>query len=126
LKKISHVLVHSDSLRDSVDWYEKLLAQNAKPDVRFNALPRFEMEKGADLLIDDNRLCNSSRVFFESLKSDIRVNPIAIMETDDLNASLEKVRSRGAIISNGIESRMGVRFFIFNDPNGNEFMVISE
>jgi len=123
LKKISHVLVHSDDLQDSVGWYEKLVARSAKPDSMFEGLPCIQMEKGADLLIDDNRLCQSPRVYFESHKSDIRVNPIAIMETDDLNASLDKVRSRGAIAANGIESRMGVRFFAFQDPDGNGFLV---
>jgi catechol 2,3-dioxygenase-like lactoylglutathione lyase family enzyme len=123
LKKISHVIVHSDNLQDSVGWYEQLVARKAKPDARFEELPCIQMEKGAHLLIDDNRLGESPRVFFESLAKDIRVSPIAIMETDDLNASLDKVRSRGAVVAGGIETKMGVRFFIFHDPDGNGFMV---
>lgn len=123
LKKISYVLVHSDNLQESVGWYEKLVAKSAEPDTRFKELPSIRMEKGADLIMDDNRLCQSPRMFFESLKSDTRVNPIAVIEADDLDAALEKVSSRGGVVAHGIETKMGVRFFMFADPDSNEFMV---
>lgn len=123
LSRISRIVMHADSLPDTIRWYEAFLARNSEPDLQFGELPSIRMDRGAHLLIDDNRLSQSPRVFFEKLQLDLRVNPIVIIESPDLPAALDHVRSKGAIADKGIESRLGVRFFIFHDPDGNGLMV---
>jgi predicted lactoylglutathione lyase len=71
LKKISYILIHSDNLQESAGWYEKFVARSANPDSLFEELPCIRMDEGAFLLIDDNRLCQSPRVYYENLKLDI-------------------------------------------------------
>ncbi len=115
--------MHADNLQDTVGWYEALVAISAEPDLQFGELPCIRMDRGAHLLIDDNRLSQSPRVFYDKLQLDLRVNPIVIVESPDLPAALVHVRSKGAIADKGIESRLGIRFFIFHDPDGNGFMV---
>ncbi|WP_161827299.1 VOC family protein [Brevibacillus choshinensis] len=43
-----------------------------------------------------------------------------------LAAALDHVRSKGAIVANGIESRQGVQCFTFQDPDGNGLMVVQK
>lgn len=123
LSKISRILVHADDLPETVGWYEAFLARKSEPDLQFGELPCIRMDRGAHLLIDDNRLSQSLRVFYEKLQMDLRVNPIAIIESPDLNAALDHVRSKGAIVDKGIESRLGIRCFLFHDPDGNGQLV---
>lgn len=125
LGKISHFVVHTDNLQDTVGWYEKLLARSVGPDVPFGELSSIRMDRGPRLLIDDNSLSQSSPVFYDQLKLELRANPIAIIESTDLSAALDHVRAKGAISDKGIESRLGVSFFMFYDPDGNGFMVYS-
>lgn len=75
------------------------------------------MDRGAHLLIDDNRLSQSPRVFYDRMQLEFRVNPIPIIETHDIEATLDFVRSKGAK-DGRIETRLGVRFFTFYDPDG--------
>lgn len=124
LSRISHVLVHADHLERSTGWYERLVMRTADPDPGCGNLPCIAMDKGASLLIDDNRLCDAPRVFFGSLQSDRRVNPLAILETPRLETTLDRLLARGAAAPRGIESRAGANnFFVFYDPDGNGFMV---
>jgi catechol 2,3-dioxygenase-like lactoylglutathione lyase family enzyme len=126
LGKISRILVHADNLQDTISWYEALLARRAEPDLQFGELSYIRMDRGPHLLFDDNRLSQSERVFYEKLQLDLRANPIAVIESPDLPAALDHVRSKGAVADKGIESRLGVRFILFHDPDGNGFMVIEK
>lgn len=110
LSKISHVLIHTDTMSDTVEWYEALVARSAQQDSTFENIPCIQLEKGAHLLFDDKRLCKNEK-------------PIGIIETSDLEAALAHVRAKGAEVVNGIESRMGLSYFVFHDPDGNGFMV---
>lgn len=122
LGRMSRVIVHADNLEETVRWHENFVARQAEADEAYGGLPRIRMDKGADLLFDDNRLSASPRVFFESLQADMRVNPIAIVETTDVNAALKHVRSKGVTASDQV-FRLGVRFFVIQDPDGNGLMV---
>jgi catechol 2,3-dioxygenase-like lactoylglutathione lyase family enzyme len=123
LGKMNRIFVHTDSLADSVGWHEALLAKSAQPDLQFGELPSIRMDQGPHLLFDDNRLSQSQPVFYEQLQLDLRANPIAVIESPDLPAALEHVRSKGAVVDKGIESRFDIQFFIFYDPDGNGFLV---
>jgi hypothetical protein len=126
LGKINRIVVHADNLQDTALWYEALVARSSEPDMQFGELPCIRMDRGPHLLIDDNRLSQSERVFYEKLQLDLRANPIVMIESPDLPAALEHVRSKGAVAVKGIESRLGVRFIMFYDPDGNGFMVIEK
>lgn len=123
LLRISRVIVHADRLTESVAWYERFVDRKAGTDNWFEGLPLIRMDRGAHLLIDDNRLCQSPRVYYDRLQLDFRVNPVAVIETEDLEAALEHVRAKGGRIENGIGERLGVRLFTFADPDGNGLMV---
>lgn len=110
LSKISHVLIHTDKMNDTVEWYEALVARRAQQDLTFKDLPCIQLEKGAHLLFDDKRLCKKEK-------------PIGIIEASDLVSALAHVQAKGAEVVNGIETRMGVSYFVFLDPDGNGFMV---
>lgn len=45
------------------------------------------------------------------------------IESVDIEAALEHVRSKGARVDGGMETRLGVRFFTFYDPDNNGLMV---
>ncbi|MBO9600668.1 MAG: VOC family protein [Cohnella sp.] len=123
LNRISRVLVHADDLNDSAKWFETFLQRQTETDPWTQELPMIRMDRGAHLLIDDNRLSEAPRVFYERLQSDFRVNPIAVIESSDLEGALAYVRSKGAQADRGIENRLGVRCFTFHDPDGNGLMV---
>lgn len=123
LNRISRVIVHAENLQDNVRWYETFLQRNIETDPWIGELPLIRMDRGAHLLIDDNRLCQTPRVFYDRLQLDFRVNPIAIIESQDIEAALDYVRSKGAKVGGGMETRLGVRFFTFYDPDGNGLMV---
>ncbi|NOU97476.1 hypothetical protein GC093_30260 [Paenibacillus sp. LMG 31456] len=106
------------------NWHEDSVAKNSEPDQQFGGLPCIRMDRGAHLLIDDNRLNQSPRAFYNKLQLDLRTNPIAVIESPDLAAALDHVHSKGAIADNGLESRQGVQFFTFQDPDGNGLMVV--
>jgi len=110
LSKIGHVLIHTDTLNETVEWYETLVARTAEPDSRFPVLRCIRLEKGAHLLFDDKRLCESGK-------------PVGIIETPDLDAALAHVQAKGATVARGMETRLDGRCFVFGDPDGNEFIV---
>ncbi|KZE74199.1 hypothetical protein AV654_29950 [Paenibacillus elgii] len=76
--------------------------------------------------IDDNRLNYFPRAFYNKLQLDLHTNPIPAIESRDLAAALDHVRSKGAIADNGLESTQGVQFFTFQDPDGNGLMVVQK
>jgi hypothetical protein len=123
LNRISRIFLHADNLQETVQWYEEFTGRASEPDQQYADLPCIRMDRGADLLIDDNRLSQSPRVFFDKLQQDLRVNPILAIESPDLTAALEHVLSKGATAAGGIESRLGARMFQFQDPDGNAFLV---
>jgi hypothetical protein len=123
LQRITRVIIHADQLSDSEKWYEAFVDQKVESDPWIEGLNRIRMTHGAHLLIDDNRLCKSEKVWFERLQLDLRVNPIAIIESPDLEAALLYVQSKGAALLSGIENRFGLSFFTFYDPDGNGLMV---
>ncbi|MZQ86817.1 hypothetical protein GQF01_32385 [Paenibacillus sp. 5J-6] len=126
LRKISRILVHTDDMDDTTAWYEAFVGKSAGPDLRFSDLPVIPMDRGAHLLIDDNRLSQSSSKFFEQLQLETRTNPIMILESPDVQAALEHVRSVGGLVKEGIETRLGVTCFHFQDPDGNGYLVVEE
>jgi hypothetical protein len=123
LQRITRVIIHADQLSESEKWYETFLDKSVEPDPTIEGLNSIRMSHGAHLLIDDNRLCQTEKVRFDRLQLDLRVNPIVIFESPDLEASLLYVQSKGASIQAGIENRLGLSFFTFNDPDGNGLMV---
>jgi catechol 2,3-dioxygenase-like lactoylglutathione lyase family enzyme len=123
LNRIIRVIIHAENLQDSISWYETFLQRKIEADPCVEELPIIRMDRGAQLLIDDNRLCQTSRVFYDRLQLEFRVNPIAIIESQDIEAALDYVRSKGAKVDGGIATRFGVRFFTFYDPDGNGLMV---
>jgi len=124
LNRISRVIVHASHLEESISWYETFLQRKSGTDPMFHdELPLIRMERGAHLLIDDNRLSQSNSIFYERLQLEFRVNPIVVIETKNIEASLEYVQFKGAKADQVIEYRLGVRLFTFYDPDGNGFMV---
>ncbi|KRF13512.1 VOC family protein [Paenibacillus sp. Soil787] len=122
LRRISRVIIHAENLQDSIEWYEAFLKRTIETDPWTEELPLIRMDRGAHVLIDDNRLSQSPRVFYDRMQLEFRVNPIVIIESHDIEAALDYVRSKGAK-DGGIEARLGVRFFTFYDPDGNGLMV---
>lgn len=126
LRKISSILVHTDDTDDTTAWYEAFVGKSAGPDPRFREIPAIQMDRGPHLLIDDNRLSQSSTKYFEKLQVEARINPIMILESPDLEAALTHVRSAGGLVKEGIETRLGVPCFQFQDPDGNGYLVVEE
>ncbi|MEC0267122.1 hypothetical protein [Paenibacillus anseongense] len=126
LRKISRILVHTDDIEDTTAWYEAFVGKSAGSDPRFGDLPAILMDRGPHLLIDDNRLSHSQSKYFEQLQVETRTNPIMIMESPDLDAALAHVHSVGGLVKEGIEKRLGVTCFHFQDPDGNGYLVVEE
>jgi hypothetical protein len=123
LKRISRVIVHADALGESEGWYEVFLQKSPTPDPFFEGLSSVCMNRGAHLLIDDNRFAQTEKVRYDRLQLDLRVNPVFIIETPDVEEALLHVRNKGAKVKTGIENRLGVSFFTFYDPDDNGLMV---
>lgn len=123
LKRISRILVHADQLQVSEKWYETFLQKVPQSDPVVEELNSIHMDRGAHLLIDDNRLCQTESQYYDRLQLDLRVNPIAIIETSDIEAALVYVQSKGAELRSGIEQRLGLTCFTFYDLDGNGLMV---
>jgi hypothetical protein len=123
LQRISRVIIHADQLSESEKWYETFLDRSVEPDSKVEGLNSIFMSHGAHLLIDNNQLCHTDKVHFERLQLDLRVNPMFIIETPDVEASLLYVQNKGALIHGGIEHRLGLSFFTFYDPDGNGMIV---
>jgi len=123
LHRIVRVVVHADDMRETVGWYETFLQRRTETVPWTGELPYIRMDRGAHVLIDDNRLSQTPRVRYDRLQLDFRVNPIAVIESGDIEAAQAYVRSKGAQVPAGLESRLGVRFFTFYDPDGNGLMV---
>lgn len=123
LNRICRVLVHADHLQVSENWYETFVQKTPQKDSMVEGLNSIYMDRGAHLLIDDNRLCQTEKKHFDRLQLDLRVNPIAIIESPDVEAALAHVQSKGALLHSGIENRLGLTFFTFYDIDGNGLMV---
>ncbi|GIP40767.1 hypothetical protein J31TS4_40470 [Paenibacillus sp. J31TS4] len=122
LNRVSHVIAHAEDLQETVQWYETFLQSKTEIDPQHAELPYIRMDRGAQLLIDDNRLCQSQRVSYDRLQLELRVNPILILETGDIVAAMEYVRSKGIKVDD-LEMRAGTLYFTFYDPDGNGLMV---
>ncbi|WP_199616248.1 VOC family protein [Paenibacillus alkalitolerans] len=123
LKRICRVIVHAEHQGESERWYGTFLDKPAEPDPWVDGLTSFRMTRGAHLLVDDNRLCQTATVHYDKLQIDIRVNPIAIIESPDLENARSHVLAKGAANVSDIAARLGLSFFTFNDPDGNGLMV---
>lgn len=123
LQRVCRVFAHADYQAETEQWYERFLQRSAEPDRSIEGGIAIRMERGADLLIDDNRLANTDKVHFDRLQLDLRVNPILMIETPNIKRSLEYVKSKGAVVKGDIESRFGLTYFTFYDPDGNGLMV---
>lgn len=86
-------------------------------------LNSIHMDRGAHLLIDDNHLSQTKKQRYDRLQLDLRVNPIAMIESPDVEAALAYVQSKGAVLHSGIEKRLSLTFFTFYDLDGNGLMV---
>lgn len=91
-------------MQESIGWYESFLQRKIETDSWIGDLPLIRMDRGAHLLIDDNRLCQAPRVFYDRLQLEFRVNPIVIIESADIEAALDYVRSKGARVDSGMDS----------------------
>ncbi|QYR20756.1 VOC family protein [Paenibacillus sp. sptzw28] len=123
LQRIARVLVHTDDIKDMEQWYEKFLNKTVESDPWVEGLTGIRMSYGAHLLIDDNRLSRTEKIRYEKLQLDLRANPVAIIETPDIEAARSHVIAKGASNVSGIETRSGLTQFTFYDPDRNGLMV---
>lgn len=123
LTKISRVIVHGDYAAEMEKWYADFLQKDVRPDPVVQGLNGIAMDKGADLLMDDNRLSQSEKVYYEKLQASLRVAPALIIDLPDIEAARAHVSGKGALHITAIESRLGMETFTFHDPYGNGIMV---
>ena len=76
------------------------------------------MDRGADLLVDDNRLSQSDKVFYEKLQLELRVAPALVIDTPDVEAARAHVAEKGGLHVTAARERMGAACFTFQDPYG--------
>lgn len=67
LNRIVRVIVHAEIKQESVGWYERFVQRKAEKDPWTVELPLIRMDRGAHLLIDDNRLCRTPPVYYERM-----------------------------------------------------------
>lgn len=126
LQRVCRVLVHADHIAESKSWYEEFLEKPAGPDPMVKGLPHIPMSRGAHLLIDDNRLSHAEKKHYDRLQLDLRVNPVVMIETPDIEAALSYAKSKGARVQGGIRNQLGLQFFTFYDIDDNGMMVIQK
>lgn len=122
LTRMSHVFVHTDKLDLSVDWYESFLNSKSRQHTQLGDLPYIQMDQGANLLFDDNRLSGTSLLYDPNTQSSDYAKPIVMLESPDLHAVHNYVREINAAASE-ITENWGSRYFSFIDPDGNCMMV---
>lgn len=123
LPRIARVITHTGQAGISTEWYEIFLQGIREADPFVEGLNRIRMERGADLLFDDGTLSQTGPVRYDRLQLDLRVNPVFIIESPDVEAALAYVNMKGVTITSGIETRRGIACFQFTDPDGNGIMV---
>jgi predicted enzyme related to lactoylglutathione lyase len=123
LTRIRRVIAHGDNAAETEKWYAGFLRKDVQPDPMVPGLNGIAMDKGADLLVDDNRLSQSGKVYYEKLQLELRVSPALVIDSPDVEAARAHVTSKGATDVTGIEERMGAACFTFHDPYGNGIMV---
>lgn len=123
LQRITRVIAHAEPYRDLEQWYRRFLRISPEQDPLVDGLSSFRMESGAHLLIDDNRLSHTEKVRFDRLQLDLRVNPVLLIESPDLEAARQHVLSKCAHNVTPIEERLGIACFNFYDHDGNGLMV---
>lgn len=123
LTRMSHVFVHTDELDPDVNWYESFVATKSRPHAQLGNLPFIPMDRGANLLFDDNRLSGSSLVYDPNTKSSFYTKPTVIVESPDLHAVHNYICEKRAATSDIVEN-WGSRYFSFVDPDGNSIMVM--
>lgn len=123
LTRISRVIAHGDHAAETEKWYSGFLRKDIRPDPIIQGLNGIAMDKGADLLVDDNRLSQTDKVHYEKLQLDLRVSPALVIDSPDVEAARAHVIAKGASNVTDIEQRMGAACFIFHDPYGNGIMV---
>lgn len=122
LTRMSHVFVHTDELDRTVGWHESFVSAQSKLHNQLGKLPFIAMERGANLLFDDNRLSGSSLMIDPNTKSPIYAKPIVILESPDIHAVYNYFREKNTPTSE-ITENWGSRYFSFVDPDGNSIMV---
>lgn len=123
LTRISRVIAHGDHAAETENWYAGFLQKDVRPDPAVQGLNGIAMDKGADLLVDDNRLSQSGKAYYEKLQLDLRVSPALVIDSPDVEAARAHVIAKGASDVTVIEERMGAACFTFHDPYGNGIMV---
>ncbi len=123
LTRISRVLAHGPLEADTERWYAGFLQRDVRPDPLVQGLNGIAMDRGADLLIDDNRLSQSDKVYFEKLRLELRVAPALVIDSPDVEAARSHVIAKGASEVSAVQERMGAACFTFHDPYGNGMMV---
>jgi len=123
LRRISRVIAHADHAAETESWYAGFLRKDVRPDPVVQGLNGIAMEKGADLLVDDNRLSQTGKVHYEKLQLDLRVAPALVIDSPDVEAARAHVSAKHASNVTGIEERLGAACFTFYDPYGNGIMV---
>jgi len=122
LTRMSHVFVHTDELDRTVGWYESFLSAQSKLHNQLGHLPFIAMDRGANLLFDDNRLSGTSLIYDPNIKSPIHAKPIVILESPDILAVYRYFHEKNTPTSEVTEN-WGIRYFSFVDPDGNSIMV---
>lgn len=123
LPRIARVIVHTGQAGITPEWYEAFLQHSREADKLVEGMECIRMEKGADLLFDNGEFSGTEPVFFDRLQLALRVNPAFLIESPDVEAALDYVRSKGGIITQGLDTRFGLTVFQFADPDGNRIMV---
>lgn len=123
LTRISRVIAHGDHAAETEEWYAGFLQKNVRPDPLVRGLNGIAMDKGADLVVDDNRLSRTGKVYYEKLQLHLRVAPALVIDSPDVEAAKAHVTAKGASDVTLIEERMGAACFLFYDPYGNGIMV---
>lgn len=123
LQRIRRVVIITEKRPETEAWYEGFLQRPVEADAMAEGLSMIRMDRGADLLIDDNRLSQAANVHYPQLQMDLFVDPIAIIESPDLEAARVHVLRQGATAVSAISTRLGLTFFTFHDPDGNGLMV---
>lgn len=110
---ISNAFVHVSNLKQSTEWYSRLLSLAIKPE-RQNGGPIyfFNLANGTDLILDDNR--------YNQMDAK---HPMFMLHTKNTRAALDYIQSFKLPIVKELYEDPMVSYFNFADPFGNVLMI---
>lgn len=110
--KISSVFVNVKNMEQSARWYTQLLDEPLKEKEMKESIYTIENNKGAWLLLDDNRHRNGDDY-----------NILFMFHTKDVDAAYDYAKQLNLDIFSGIERHGDIAFFTLRDPDLNIIMV---